>query len=54
MTPVEFYFDVSCPWTWMTSRWMTDVAPQRDLDITWRTFSLKSFGPAVALGRRDP
>jgi hypothetical protein len=41
MTAVDFYFDVSCPWTWMTSRWMHDVAPQRDLDITWRTFSLK-------------
>jgi mycothiol-dependent nitroreductase-like protein len=41
MTPVEFYFDVSCPWTWMTSRWITDVAPQRDLDVTWRTYSLK-------------
>jgi hypothetical protein len=41
MTSVDFYFDVACPWTWMTSRWMVDVAPQRDLDVTWRTYSLK-------------
>ena len=39
-TPVEFWFDPACPWTWITSRWVVDVAPQRDLDITWRTFSL--------------
>lgn len=24
----------------MTSRWLVDVAEQRDLDVTWRTFSL--------------
>jgi hypothetical protein len=37
---VSFYFDSMCPWTWMTSRWLVEVASQRDLDITWRTFSL--------------
>lgn len=37
---VRFYFDSMCPWTWMTSRWLVDAASQRDVDITWRTFSL--------------
>lgn len=37
---VSFYFDAMCPWTWMTSRWLVDVAGQRDVDITWRSFSL--------------
>lgn len=37
---VSFYFDAMCPWTWMSSRWLVDVAGQRDLAITWRTFSL--------------
>ena len=39
-TAVEFWFDPACPWTWITSRWLVDVAPQRDLAVTWRTFSL--------------
>jgi hypothetical protein len=37
---VTFYFDPVCPWTWATSRWLVAAAPQRDLDIRWRTFSL--------------
>ncbi len=41
MTPVRFFFDPACPWTWITSRWVVEVAPQRDLDVTWRMFSLR-------------
>jgi 2-hydroxychromene-2-carboxylate isomerase len=37
---VEFWFDPGCPFTWRTSRWLLDVAGQRDLDITWRLMSL--------------
>ncbi|WP_126415913.1 mycothiol-dependent nitroreductase Rv2466c family protein [Trueperella bialowiezensis] len=37
---VSFWFDPSCPWTWITSRWLVDVARQRDLDVTWKPFSL--------------
>lgn len=40
MTDVDFWFDPGCPWTWLTSRWMTEVAAARDLDVRWRTFSL--------------
>jgi DSBA-like thioredoxin domain len=40
MTAVDFWFDPACPWTWITSRWMTEVAAARDLDVTWKTFSL--------------
>lgn len=36
----HFYFDAMCPWTWMTSRWLVDVANRRDVTVTWRTFSL--------------
>ncbi len=39
-TRVEFWFDPSCPWAWMASRWVDDVASQRDLDITWNIMSL--------------
>jgi 2-hydroxychromene-2-carboxylate isomerase len=40
LTDVEFFFDPSCPWTWVTSRWLTAVAPDRQLAVTWRTWSL--------------
>lgn len=38
---VEFYFDPSCPWTWMTSRWVCEVASTRGIEVTWQTYSLK-------------
>src|SRR3712207_9286763 len=37
---VDFWFHPGCPWTWVTSRWLVEVAPHRDLDIHWRSFSL--------------
>lgn len=37
---ISFYFDPGCPWCWVTSRWLTDVASQRDITIDWRPFSL--------------
>jgi len=37
---VDFFFDPGCPWTWITSRWLVATAAQRDLAITWRTYSL--------------
>ncbi|MET4581805.1 2-hydroxychromene-2-carboxylate isomerase [Conyzicola nivalis] len=39
-TPVDFWFDPSCPWAWMTSRWVDEVARLRELDVTWHVMSL--------------
>jgi len=40
MTSIEFYFDPSCPFCWITSRWLLQVSAEREIDITWRQFSL--------------
>lgn len=37
---VEFWIDPACPWCWVTSRWILDVAPHRNLNIVWRPISL--------------
>ena len=41
MTAVEVYIDPSCPWAYITSLWLREVAPQRDLDLQWRSFCLE-------------
>lgn len=40
MTSIEFYFDPTCPFCWITSRWLLQVSAKRQIDITWRQFSL--------------
>lgn len=38
---VRFYFDPLCPWCWITSHWLDEVVPHRDIEVDWRPISLK-------------
>lgn len=54
MQRIDFYFDPSCPFCWITSRWLLQVSEQRDLEIAWRPFSLALKNDELGGGTDSP
>jgi 2-hydroxychromene-2-carboxylate isomerase len=38
---LRFWFDPVCPFAWMTSKWVRQVAKQREYAVDWRQISLR-------------
>ncbi|MEO6821474.1 MAG: disulfide bond formation protein DsbA [Candidatus Nanopelagicales bacterium] len=45
----DFWFDPLCPWAWLTSRWMLDVAQVRPVTVRWHVMSLAELNAGAEL-----
>ncbi|MDR7300071.1 mycothiol-dependent nitroreductase Rv2466c family protein [Haloactinomyces albus] len=49
---LEFHFDPVCPFCWVTSRWVCEVARQRPLQVTWRPLALRILNEPIGYENR--
>lgn len=45
----DFWFDPSCPYTWLTSQWLVEVTKVRPVEVRWNLMSLSVLNE----GRED-
>jgi hypothetical protein len=51
---LHFYFDPVCPFAWMTSKWVRQVAAQRDYAVDWRFISLRLLNAHIDYAAHFP
>lgn len=54
MAELHFYFDPVCPFAWMTSKWVREVATQRLFEVEWRFISLRMLNADVDYATHFP
>ena len=51
---LEFFFDPICPFAWITSRWVEEVATLKHYDVRWRFISLAVINDGKDYGAEFP
>jgi 2-hydroxychromene-2-carboxylate isomerase len=51
---LNFSFDPVCPFAWMTSKWVRQVAAQRDYAVDWRFISLRLLNAHIDYATHFP
>lgn len=51
---LEFFFDPICPFAWITSRWVNEVAVLKHYDVRWRFISLAVINEGKDYGAEFP
>ncbi|MEO3756259.1 disulfide bond formation protein DsbA [Streptomyces sp. B6B3] len=50
----DFWFDPSCPYTWVSSRWLVEVTRVRPVVVRWHVMSLAVLNEGLDIDPEDP